>query len=83
MAFKTTRTDIKNIIAQINERGALCSPPLKKFEEIRFQGRGYQLCLIDANGWHKFPKDDVTCRPAREFYAMLVGMLAMIPPAGK
>jgi hypothetical protein len=82
--MRYTRKDITALVAELNERGALCNPPLFKFMDIRWQGRGYQLTIETANyGWQKFPKDDCSIRPTREFIAMLKGMLAMMPPAGK
>jgi hypothetical protein len=81
--FRTTRTDIKILVRQLNERGALCSPPFKRFEATYFKGQGYQLSLCSSTGFTKFPFGDVTTRSPKEFVALLEGMLAMMPPAGK
>ena len=81
--MRYTRSDIKALVAELNERGALCNPPLFKFMDIRWQGRGYQLTIETANGWRKVPTDDCSIRPTREFISLLKGMLAMMPNAGK
>lgn len=82
-SYRITRNDIRALVAEINERGALCNPPMYKFMDIRWQGRGYQLTIETANGWQKFPKDDCSIRPTREFVSLLKGILSMMPPAGK
>lgn len=80
---RTTRTDIKILICQLNERGALCNPPFKRFEETYFKGQGYQLSLVSPSGFTKFPFGDVSTRSPKEFIALLEGMLAMMPLARK
>ena len=82
--MRITRKDLEALITDLNERGALCNPPLKKFMSVRWQGRGYQLTMETYNyGWQKFPINDCSIRSPREFKSLLEGMLAMMPPANK
>jgi hypothetical protein len=81
--MRITRKDIEALIRDLNEQGARHNPPLKKFMSVRWQGRGYQLTIETANyGWQKFPINDCSIRPAKEFYSLLQGMAAMMPPSG-